>query len=75
MTSRARAPAIDRRALLERVDALCSAADRLRLPTHRFTAEQAMIAQDELRAGLRRLRRELDCDRHDPAPGRCHPGM
>lgn len=67
MLSHAQAPSMDRHALLERLDALCSAADRLRLPGHRFTAEQAMMAQEELRTGLRRLRREIDRGRHSPA--------
>lgn len=51
--------------LRDRLDELCQAADRLRLPSHRYTAEQAMVAHDEIRSGLRRLRRDLDL--HVPA--------
>lgn len=57
---------MDEHVLIERLDGLCDAADRLRLPGHRFTAEQAMVAHDELRAGLRRLRRELDLGQQGP---------
>lgn len=43
----------------ERVHGLALLADKLRLPGHRRTAEQCMEEQDEIRAGLRRLYRDL----------------
>ena len=43
----------------ERVADLLRQADRLRVPGHRYTVEQCMQTQDELRAGLRRLYRDL----------------
>lgn len=43
----------------ERVRGLLLLADKLRLPGHRRTAEQCMAEQDEIRAGLRRLYRDL----------------
>lgn len=42
----------------ERLLALCDLADRLRLPSHRLTAEQVYGAQQELRDGLRRFYRD-----------------
>lgn len=43
----------------ERVADLLRQADRLRVPGHRYTVEQCMQAQDEIRAGLRRLYRDM----------------
>lgn len=50
---------MDDHELTGRLRALCEQADRLRLPGHRHTAEQAFAAQDALRAGLRDLYRDL----------------
>jgi len=46
-------------AVAERLAALALLADKLRVPSHRLTAEQCMEAQDEVRAGLRRLYKDL----------------
>lgn len=43
----------------ERVRALIGLADQLRVPGHRRTAESCMAAQDEVRAGLRDLYKDL----------------
>jgi hypothetical protein len=43
----------------ERVADLLRQADRLRVPGHRHTVETSLCQIDELRAGLRRLYRDL----------------
>jgi poly-gamma-glutamate capsule biosynthesis protein CapA/YwtB (metallophosphatase superfamily) len=43
----------------EQVAALLRMADRLRVPGHRHTVDMVIEAQDEIRAGLRRLHRDL----------------
>ncbi|SFG65216.1 hypothetical protein [Methylobacterium gossipiicola] len=43
----------------DQVADLLRKADRLRVPGHRHTVDMVIEAQDELRAGLRRLYRDL----------------
>ena len=47
------------REIAERLRLLCGQADRLKMPSHRHTAESFMEDRDEIRDGLRRFYREL----------------
>lgn len=47
------------REIAERLRLLCGQADRLKMPSHRHTAESFMVDRDEIRDGLRRFYREL----------------
>lgn len=56
----------------EQVADLLRMADRLRVPGHRHTVDMVIEAQDEIRAGLRRLHRDLTGHElpREPAPRR-----
>ncbi|MGU3667984.1 hypothetical protein ACLBX9_27675 [Methylobacterium sp. A49B] len=47
------------REIAERLRLLCTQADRLKMPSHRHSAESFMVDRDEIRDGLRRFYREL----------------
>lgn len=47
------------RDIAERLRQLCNKADRLKMPSHRHSAESFMVDRDEIRDGLRRFYREL----------------
>lgn len=47
------------REIADRLLTLIGDADKLRMPSHRRTAETCMAEQDEVRSGLRRLYRDL----------------
>ena len=47
------------REIAERLRQLCTKADRLKMPSHRHSAESFMVDRDEIRDGLRRFYREL----------------
>ena len=57
--ARAQRPVMTERDIAERLRQLCSLADRLKMPSHRHSAESFMIDRDEIRDGLRRFHREL----------------